>query len=244
MSIKKTATKLKPTHKLSEAEWLHELKHIESEVIHVVDVFNFLEEIVRLGNESEAAFEAFNATPLFWRVHRDCLQESLFMGLGRVCDSSPDAINLNRVLNTAMAHPEFFSEQSLRRRLKERSLSKEQADNIVADAWMPKGGADFRYLKKAVSFHSGRIERIYRPIRNNHYGHRLAQSDIQAMFARTNRRELSETLDALHELVDGLWHLCHNGLRPEIGCRDLGPYNDKIKGYARKVVRKVAGRDL
>jgi hypothetical protein len=205
---------------------------------------SFSEEIDCLGHASEAAFDAFNATPLFWTVYRDCLQESLFMGLGRLCDPSPDAINLNRVLNTAMAHPEFFSEPVLRRRLKDRRLTKEQADTIVADAWMPKAGADFRYLKKAVSFHLGRIERIYRPIRNSHYGHRLAQSDIKAMFAKTNRKELGVTLDALHELTAGLLSLHQNGLKPETGARDLEPYNDKIKGYARSVVRKVAGRDL
>jgi AbiU2 len=190
------AARLKPTQKLAEAEWVQELKHIENEVTHVVDVFNFLEEIIRLGNESEAAQDAFNATPLFWNVHRDCLQESMFIGLGRLCDPSPDTINVNRVLTTAMVHPEFFSEQALRRGLKERNLSKEQADNLIADAWMPKDRAEFKYLKKTVSFHLSRIEQIYRPIRNSHYGHRLRQGDIQAMFARTNRRELGETLDA------------------------------------------------
>jgi len=163
MSSKKKV-KLKPTQKLSEAEWLQELKHIENEVTHVVDIFNFLEEVTRLGNESEAAFNAFNEAPLFWRVHQDCLQESMFMGLGRLCDFSPDAINVNRVLNAAMAHPEFFSGQALGRRLKERGVGKEHADNIVADAWVPNGNADFKYLKKAVSFRVSRIEQIYRPI--------------------------------------------------------------------------------
>jgi hypothetical protein len=244
MSTKKKAAKLKPAHKLNEAEWLQELTHIENEVTHVVDIFNFLEEVTRLGNESEAAFDAFNATPLFWNVHRDCLQESMFMGLGRLSDPSSDAINVNRVLSTAMIHPEFFSEQALRGRLKERNLGNEHADNILADAWVPNGSADFKYLKKAVSFHLGHIEQIYRPIRNSHYGHRLTQSDIQAMFARTNRKDLGKTLDALHELVGGLLSLHQNGLKPEIGARNLEPYNDNIKGYARSVVRKVAGREL
>ena len=62
MSIKKKAPRLKPTQTLSEAEWLLELKYIYSEVTHVLDVFNFLEEIIRLGNESEAAQDAFNTT--------------------------------------------------------------------------------------------------------------------------------------------------------------------------------------
>jgi len=64
------------------------------------------------------------------------------------------------------------------------------------------------------------------------------------MFARTNRKELGETLDALHELVAGLLSLRQNGLKPEIGARDFERYNDQIKGYAHSVVRKVANRDL
>jgi len=39
---KKNAAKLEPPMKLGEGEWLKELKHIENEVIHLVDIFNFL----------------------------------------------------------------------------------------------------------------------------------------------------------------------------------------------------------
>ncbi len=244
MSSKKKLKPLKPIRNLTDAEWLNELKFIANEAVHVIDVFNFLEEIIRLGKESEAAFDAFNSEPLFWKVQTDCLQESLFMGLGRLCDESQDAVNVTRVLNTAMAHPEFFSKAALTRRMKTQKISAQFLDQLIGRAWIPKDGADFRYLKKAVSFHLNRIEQIYRPIRNSHYGHRPTHADIDAMFAKTNRKELSETLDALHELLSGLNELYDRGIKPEIGARDLEPHNDKIKGYARSVVRKVAGRDL
>ena len=244
MSSKKKLKPLKPIESLTDAEWLAELGFIANETAHVIDVFNFLEEIIRLGKESEAAFDAFNSEPLFWRVQTDCLQESLFMGLGRLCDQATDAINVNRILNAAMAHSEFFTKEAVTRRMKAQNISEQFLNQLLAGVWVPKNGADFRYLKKAVSFHLSRIENIYRPIRNSHYGHRLTHADINAMFAKTNRKELSETLDALHELLTGLNELYERGIKPEIGARDLGPHNDQIKGYARNVIRRVAGREL
>ena len=150
MGSRRKLEKLKRTSELTEAEWQRELKHIDNQLTHVLDVFNFLEELFRLGNESEAAFAAFNTAPLFWTVFRDCLEESVFMGLGRLCDPSPDAIDVRRMLAGAMEHPEFFSAEALRRRPAERDLAGELADGLVASAWMPGSGADFRFLKNAV----------------------------------------------------------------------------------------------
>lgn len=242
MSKKKTKP-LKPIKDLTEAEWFKEFTFIDNEVIHVVDIFNFLEEINRFGAESSAAFNTFNTAPLFWTLYRDCLQESLFMGLGRLCDAAKDVINVHRVLNTAMLHPEYFSQQALRRRIKARNTPEEYIDNLVSDAWIPKDTDDWKYLHKAVNFHLTRIEEIYRPIRNAHYGHRLTHADINAMFQKTNRKELSDTLDALHELMTRLRSLLDNGNKPEIGA-NFEFYNNQIKEHVRKVVRKVAGKNL
>src|SRR5580698_8193229 len=89
---------LKPMSELTEDDWVGELKHIDDQLTRVLDVFNFLEELIRLSNESDAALSAFNTTPLFWNVFRDSLQESMFMGVGRLCDISSDVVNVGRVL--------------------------------------------------------------------------------------------------------------------------------------------------
>jgi hypothetical protein len=244
MSNKKTTNPRKPILSLTEAEWLEELRFIANEVVHVIDIFNFLEEIIRLGKESEAAFDVLNSEPLFWTVQTDCLQESMFMGLGRLCDESQDAINLNRVLNTAMSHPEFFTKDALIQRMKAQNISEGFLNQLMGRAWIPTTGADFRYLKQAASFHLNRINKVYKPIRDSHYGHRLTHADIGEMFAKTNRKELSETLDAMHELLTGLNELYERGIKPEIGAHDLESYNDRIKGYVRNVIQRLAGKDL
>jgi hypothetical protein len=244
MGSRRKLGKLKRTSELTEREWVRELEHIDDQLTHVLDVFNFLEELLRLSNDSKAAFGVFSVTPLFWNVFRDCLQESVFMGLGRLCDPSGDAVTLRRVLAGAMDHSEFFSAEALRRRLAERDLQGSLADDLVASAWVPGSGAEFRFLKKAVSCHLGRIEKIYSPIRDCCYGHRLTGIDAHAMFERTNREELAETLDVLRQLVAGLRFFYDNGVKPRVDVRGTKALDLQRRSYFRDVVRTLAGCEL
>jgi hypothetical protein len=244
MGSRRKLGKLKPTSELTEGEWVRELEHIDNQLTHVLDVFNFLEELFRLSNESEPALGAFNTTPLFWRVFRDCLQESMFMGLSRLCDPSCDAVNVKRVLAGAMDHPEFFSAEALRQRVAKRDLTESLANHLMTSAWVPGSGADFRFLKKEVSCHLGRIEKIYLPIRNSYYGHRLTGIDARAMFERTDRKELGETLDTLRQLVAGLRFFYDNGIRPRVDVRGTKALDLTSRRFFRDVVKAVAGREL
>lgn len=242
MGSRRKLEKLKPTSELTEDEWIRELKHIDNELTHVLDVFNFLEELLRLGNESDAALGVFNSTPLFWHVFRNCLQESLFMGLGRLCDLSSDVVNVSRVLSGAMGHPEFFTAEALRQRVTGRGLTESLAEHLVASAW--RGGADLRLLKKAVTSHLDRIEKIYSPIRDCYYGHRLTEIDAHAMFETTNREELGETLDVLRQLVAGLRFFYDNGVKPRVDVRGTKALDLQPRSDFRDVVRALAGREL
>jgi hypothetical protein len=244
MGSRKELEKLKPTRELTEGEWVRELEHIDNQLTHVLDVFNFLEELFRLSNESEAALGAFNTTPLFWHVFRDCLQESMFIGLGRLCDPAADAVNVRRVLRGATDHPEFFSAEALRRRVTGRGLTQSLADHLVESAWVPGNGAELRFLKKAVTSHLDRIEKIYSPIRDCYYGHRLNGIDARAMFESTNRTDLGETLDILRQLVAGLRFFYDNGIRPRVDVCGTKALDLTPRRYLRDVVRAVAGLEL
>jgi HEPN superfamily AbiU2-like protein len=244
MASRRELGKLKPTRELTEGEWVQELEHIDSQLTHVLDVFNFLEELFRLSNESEAALGAFNTTPLFWNVFRDCLQESMFIGLGRLCDRSCDAVSVWRVLEGAMHHPEFFSAEALRRRVAKRDLTESLANHLMTGAWVPGSGAELRFLKKGVSTHLDQIEKIYLPIRNSYYGHRLTGIDVREMFESTNRTELGETLDTLRQLVAGLRLFYDNGTMPRVDVRGTKALDLTPRRSFRDVVRAVAGREL
>ena len=244
MGNRRDLAKLPRTNELTEDDWLRELKHIDDQLTRVLDAFNFLEELIRLSNESEPALSAFNKTPLFWHVFRDSLQESMFMGLGRLCDNFPDVINVSRVLQGAMGHPEFFSKEALRRRLTKRGLTDSLAEHLIKTAWCPESGPDFKPLKTAISLHLRRLEQIYVPIRGSYYGHRSIEADAQAMFEKTNRDELGETLDTLRQLVGGLQFLYDNGVEPRVDMLGTKALDLASRGYVRDVVTAVAGREL
>ena len=114
----------------------------------------------------------------------------------------------------------------------------------MASAWVPSSGADFRFIKKEVSCHLGRIEKIYSPIRDSYYGHRLTGIDALAMFERTNRTELGETLDMLRHLVAGLRFFYDNGIRPRVDVCGSKALDLTPRRFFRDVVRAIAGREL
>jgi hypothetical protein len=244
MGSRKKLDGLKDPRELTEGEWVLELEHIDAQLTHLLDVFNFLEELFRLSNESKAALDAFDANPLFWSVIRDCLQESMFMGIGRLCDPSCDAVNVMRVLTGAMGHHEFFSAEALRRRVFQRGLTESLANHLLASAWIPRTGAELRFLKEEVAPHLRRIEHIYLPIRRSYYGHRLTGIDTRAMFEKTNRTELGEALDTLRQLVGGLLFFYDNGTRPRVDVRGTKALDLTPRRSFRDVVSAIAGRDL
>lgn len=234
--------KRKSTPSLTEALWLQKLQFIENEVIYILDVFNFLDEIIHLCGEDEAALAAFNTTPLFWNTVKYSMQESMFMGLGRLCDQSGD--NVRNVLEQTKEHVEFFSKEALRRRVMERNLCEAWTDSLIARAWIPNNSADFSDLEAEVSIYLSKIEHIYKPIRNKYYGHRILQCNVCALFEKTNRKELGEALNMLYELTEALMSLYLNGTKPKIGNCNLRQRNDKIKDDLRSVVNKITGRSL
>lgn len=236
--------KLRKITELTEDDWVRELEYIDSQLTHVLDVFNLLEEVFRLSGESEVALGVFNTTPLFWNLLRDCFQESMFMGLGRICDESPDAMNVRRVLNGAMSHFEFFSEEALARRLAKRGLTDSLANYLKESAWAPDSGSDLRFLKDEVSCHLLQIETIYRPIRNSFYGHRVNGVDALELFEKTNRTQLWESLDMLRQLVVGLRVFYDNGARPRVDVHGTKALDLTPRRFLRDMVSAVAGREL
>ncbi len=162
-------TKRQASKNMTESEFWDDLQHLSTEVEHAIEIYYVYEEINHLGAKSSAAFSAFNNDALFWNVQALSLQTSLFIILGRIFDTSPDALSIRRVLNSASAHPEFFSRQSLAARMAERKIGQEYIDNLIVGAWAPSDGSDFKYLKKATSPHhqcAVRNDRQSRPREN------------------------------------------------------------------------------
>jgi hypothetical protein len=89
--------------------------------------------------------------------------------------------------------------------------------------------------------HAQLFESVYKPIRHSVYGHRLMSDDEAgiALFPQTNRVAVGKILDFLHDLVESIKELYLNGTKPELG-RDFTEYNQRCRGDARNVMRKLA----
>jgi hypothetical protein len=103
---------------------------------------------------------------------------------------------------------------------------------------------EVRHLKKELAGHHGRIDDVYRPIRNKVFAHRLTSNDQDAseLFGRTNRVEVGKILDSLHDLIDAIQALYVNGTRPELGKRSYNEYNQRIRAGTERILRKLAAR--
>jgi hypothetical protein len=113
-------------------------------------------------------------------------------------------------------------------------------DEFVAGAWVPRKASDLRYLKKALKPHAGKFIRVYRPIRHNIFAHRLVtdREEITELFAETNRMEIGQILDFLHDLIDAIEQLFVNGRKPELGARLYGAFNQAFKDGVKSVLAK------
>jgi hypothetical protein len=227
---------------MTESEFWDDLQHLSVEVEDAKAVYYTYNEINKLAAQDKSVFNAFNKDALFWNVQALSLQTTLFIILSRIFDEDDDALSIHRVLNATLAHPEFFSKQALTRRKHPSGPKPEWLDEFIGDAWAPSNASDLRYLKKALKPHTKRFVEIYRPIRHAYFGHRLIgmKKPIPALFALTNKEELAQMLNFLHELVDAVTNLYLNGIPPELGVRKYEYHNGKIKTATRNVIGKIA----
>jgi len=227
---------------ITEHEFWEHVQSISAEVDDALAVFHTYEEILRLGSE-DAVFRAFNANAMFWNVQKVSLQTTIFVALNRLFETDPNALSIHRLLNETLAHPEFFSKDALRKRKGDLKIGSEYLDALIDGAWAPADASELRYLKKALQPPFRKFTEIYQPIRHWYYAHRLLQTDkpVAELFSLTNRNDLGQILDFLHELVGGIWHLYQNGMKPEFGMQRFAHNDNEATRSAREVISKVAG---
>jgi HEPN superfamily AbiU2-like protein len=228
---------------LTEQEFWEHLQSVSAEVDDAIAVFHTYEEILRLSSEEDAVFRAFNANAMFWNVQKLSLQTTIFVALNRLFEVDGNALSIHRLLNETLAHPEFFSKDALRQRKINLKSEPEYLDALINDAWSPADASELRYLKMELKPHFRKFMEIYQPIRHTYYAHRLLQTDkpIAELFSLTNRNELGQILDFLHQLVKEIWHLYQNGMKPEFRTQGVVKSDSEATRSTRKVINKVAG---
>jgi hypothetical protein len=227
----------------SESDYFNQVRLLDSEIEEAIVIFHTAEEINNLALRDARIYEALNKEPKFWQTYRSTCQTALFMGLGRIFDSTPGGHSIQKVISSPMENFAFFSSAALKaRRMRGLTDEPKWLTAFVAAAWQPKSAADLKFLKKSLKPYIKLFEDVYRPIRHAIYGHRQMTNDEAGsqLFPQTNREVVGEMLDFLHDLIAAIIDLYSNGNEPLLGRRDFTGHNERIREGARNVLRKLA----
>lgn len=156
-----------------------------------------------------------NRTPLFWNTALGGLQTSLFIVLGRIFDRNPKSHSLERLLREATLHPGIFSRTALAKRKAKQSPGATWINGYVAGAYVP-AKSDFRRLQGYARKKRSVYEKAYEKIRHKIFAHSgiASKQKSDALFSKTNIRELQRLVLSLTELHEALWQLYVNGIKP------------------------------
>jgi AbiU2 len=198
------------------AEFERELEIFRNEVEGATQLFYAYIAVYAAMSDHQKIEDWINEASLFWKTCLYGLQSSTFIVLGRVFDQDKKSKhNIDRLIGIAQRHPEIFSKGALGKRKQGTSPRwPDWLDKYLDKACVPKP-EDFRRIRKHVAKWRRVYDSKYRPIRHQIYAHRGVTGDEgDALWAKTQTRELQLLLKSLRELQEALWQLYHNGHRP------------------------------
>lgn len=222
-----------------EAKFEHDLEVFRTEVETALQFFYGFLAVHASAADTPAVHKLLNTAPLFWNSALGALQTASFVVLGRIFDQkSPH--NIGQLLNLAESNPSIFSKPALGRR-KSASATNSQSwlADYLKDAYVPKG-ADFRRMRGYVSKHRKTYVTKYCDLRHKVFAHKEVTdaTQVSALFARTNIREMQRMLLFCLSLYEALWALFVNGKRPVLRPRRISV--DRIRKRAAKSGRSNA----
>ena len=151
--------------------------------------------------------------------------------MGRIFDDGKDAHSVHKLVSSAIAHPEFFSKESLARRKTDGAkIAPDWLDDYIREAFEPEI-SHLRCIKKQLKPFRQKFDLTCREIRNSVFAHALVkdQQAVSEMFAKTQIGEIEEILYVLQDLVQTLWQLYHNGRSLDFG-QTPHEYNGGLRG--------------
>lgn len=199
-------------------EFKRELEVFRVESDAAVQFFYAWQTVNAVASSERSVHRALNKAPLFWNTSLGALQAATLVTLGRVFDPNPANHSVTRLLTLAHGSLGIFSKEALAERKRELSTNADEwLDEYLKSVYVPTGD-DFRKLKRYVAVRRRIYEENYRPLRHKLFAHRSAadRTEIAALFAKTNIRELQLLLVFLRRLHEALWQLFNNGNKPTL----------------------------
>jgi len=198
-----------------EEVFANELEVFRTEAESGIQFFYSYLAVHAVAGEHKEVFRLLNRAPLFWNTALGALQASTFIALGRVFDQQSKH-NVDRLLTIAQSNMAIFSKEALAGRKRRGSANADDwLHEFLLDVYVPNAD-DFRRLRRHVAKRRRVYEDNYRALRHQIFAHKeiSAKEDVQALFSKTNVRELQQVLIFLGRLHEALWQLYHNGRKP------------------------------
>ncbi len=216
-------------------DFADELEVFRTEAESAVQFFYSYLTVHSVARENKGVHRLLNQAPLFWNTAVGALQTSTFITLGRVFDQNSEH-NVNRLLRIAQSNMDIFSKEALSgRKRRGSSNADEWIDEYLREVYVPNAD-DFRRLRRYVAIRRKIYEDKYGPLRHQIFAHKLIseKGDEQALFDKTNIREMQQMLIFLRRLNEALWQLYNNGRKPTL----------RPSRYSVKRIRKLPSPEL
>lgn len=198
-----------------EKQFERELEVFRTEAEGAAQFFYAYLAVHAVAAEYRPVYQLLNTFALFWNTNLGALQTTAFIVLGRIFDQK-STHNVDRLLKIAQDNPKIFSKAALGSRKQGDALSPpDWLPDYLRDAYVPVA-ADFRRLRAHVNKHRRIYEAKYRDLRHKVFAHKEVadRPEVDALFAKTNIREVQRMLAFLGSLYEALWQLFFNGRKP------------------------------
>ena len=224
---------------MTEAEYWRDYELVREEVHVAIGCFYSWLEIHNFAAGNKAAFLKLNEHPDFWNLQLYSLQLTFFIALGRIFDDGSDAHSIHKLLAATVAHPEFFSKESLGKRKMQGKKKSNWLDAYLDEVFEP-SVADLRVLKKTAAQHKKKFDSAYRDIRNYVFAHRILKDKekVSQLFGKTKIQDINDILYFLDDILEAIWQLFQNGREPALGVENFDQ-KDRVTDATRNFLRSM-----
>lgn len=203
---------------MTQNEYWKQHRILSNEVTNTIQSFYTWLDVNNYAAENEVALARMNSNPTFWNITLHSLQTTFIITIGRVFDRDPRSYSLHKLLAETIAHPEYFSKEALARRKCDAAGGSEPdwLAEYLKHSWEPDSAALVQ-LRDALKPTIAKYEAVYQPIRHKMFAHKDIAVDTDALLGKSLIADVEQILYATHDILERLWQLAHNGLKPELG---------------------------
>lgn len=199
-----------------ETEFGRELAIFGNEVEEATQCFYVWLTVHAAARKSRKVYDLLNRDAKFWNLATRSIQANSLIALGRIFDSDPRSHSINRLLELAQANIDIFSKAALRnRKVRQSANAHEWIDAYMRERVCVPKASDIKRLQSFVDARRKVYEGCYKQLRDKVYAHK-GRTDVTALAAKTNTRELGRLLSAMHQLHAVLLDLLQDGRKPRL----------------------------